>query len=309
MAGRIGGTELSSESIQALRKAASASPPSWTGRRKPLASCHVLAEGPSWRIYDRCTCLERGGKLLHRHFRGGRWFGRWCFASSLEGNCGILRDKSETARWRGELAFGRIQLASLSALPASDRIAGLSGLLAITHGDTAVRPIPGAAREAADEWANEQLSDATFLEYATAEELQDEQREDEAEVAEDLCLHLGLEFANWKRPRKQHELFRLHCGASDRPRLCSGSGAALTAEDWRRLRAAAGAPPARLAGHERAPRAAVENNELAEEELLEAAELQTMVARNDALLGLLSTQAQLYSRGCRTRPRTDKLEK
>ena len=57
-------------------------------------------------------------------------------------------------------------------------------LLAIAHEGNAVRPVPGPAREAADEWVNEQLSDATFLEYATAEELQDEPPDEEGDLAE-----------------------------------------------------------------------------------------------------------------------------
>ena len=49
-----------------------------------------------------------------------------------------------------------------------------AALLALTHEDTAVRPMPGPAREAADEWVTEQLSDAAFLEYATADKLQED---------------------------------------------------------------------------------------------------------------------------------------
>ena len=57
-------------------------------------------------------------------------------------------------------------------------------LLAITQDGAAVRPIKEAVREAADDWVNEQLSDATFLEYATAEELPEHQDE-EAEAPEE----------------------------------------------------------------------------------------------------------------------------
>ena len=69
----------------------------------------------------------------------------------------------------------------------------------------------------------------------------------------------------------------------------------MTEEDWRRLRAAAGAPPARLAGHECAPRTAAADNGLAEEEL-EVSELQILATSDSALLRLLSTQAALLEK-------------
>ena len=60
-------------------------------------------------------------------------------------------------------------------------------LLAILHQQTAVRPIPASAIEAADGWITEQMSDATFFEYVTAEEQVDSiHEEEEAEPAEDV---------------------------------------------------------------------------------------------------------------------------
>ena len=258
-----------------------------------MARCHVSAESLHWRLHDCCPRLRRSDRLLHCHFGGcGRL--RWkCSARSLQGRSGFLRDKSETAaRWRSEPAPGRPELGAFG-VPAGFR------LLAILHQDIAVRPVPGSACEAADGWVNAQLSDATFLEYAIAEEMPDEPQEDEAEPAQNLVSTLRarvrqLEAAQEAArttpapPRGQRQTRSL---LDDVP----GTGAALTAEDWRKLRAAAAAPPARLAGHERAPRTALENDELAEEEL-EAGELQPAVPGSEALLKLLSMQAQLLER-------------
>ena len=129
-------------------------------------------------------------------------------------------------------------------------------LLALTHEDTAVRPMPGPAREAADEWVTEQLSDATFLQYATAEELQEDFPEDaEPPEEEDTVESLRA------RIRQMESAQGAMSGAVPE------AGATLSAEDWQELRDVAGSPPTRLAGHERAPRATAADNALAEEEL------------------------------------------
>ena len=174
-------------------------------------------------------------------------------------------------------------------------------LLAITFEDTAVRPVAGPAREAADEWVGEQLTDATFLEYATADEVQDDIPEEGVEEVpdEDTVAFLRarvqqLEAAQAAAKAPQPSL---RGAKQTRPLLETdpSAGAALTAEDWQKLRAVAGSAPPRLAGHERAPRTTVADDLLAEEEL-EAAELQPAAPSDSPLLKLLSTQAQLLER-------------
>ncbi|CAE7374234.1 unnamed protein product, partial [Symbiodinium pilosum] len=147
-----------------------------------------------------------------------------------------------------------------------------AALLALTHEETAVRPMPGPAREAADEWVTEQLSDATFLEYATAEELQEDFLEDaeppeEEDTVESLRARIRqMESAQGAMRAPQPPS---HGPRQTRPLLeaVPEAGATLSAEDWQKLRAVAGSPPTRLAGHERAPRATAADNALAEEEL------------------------------------------
>ena len=176
-------------------------------------------------------------------------------------------------------------------------------LLAILHQQTAVRPIPASAIEAADSWITEQMSDATFFEYVTAEE-QVNSVEEEAELAEDVEDTVKSLRARVRQLEAAQGAARatvppppVRGARQTRPVLDTPpeGNPALTEEDWQRLRAAAGAPPARLAGHERAPRTVAADSGLAEEEL-EVSELQPPATSDSALLRLLSTQAALLEK-------------
>ena len=296
MAGQAAGVELSPEGVLALLSQDA------PGRPLPLLYMLGLDDPPTWRAAVFLLKARAGGFMIAApHLEGIISFFA-AISEEAEGQVDgplpvvwkVVSVACETSRRRrvGEVSM---VLADLSwahlvyfrRATASRPPAG-AALLALTHEETAVRPMPGPAREAADEWVTEQLSDATFLEYATAEELQEDFLEDaeppeEEDTVESLRARIRqMESAQGAMRAPQPPS---HGPRQTRPLLeaVPEAGATLSAEDWQKLRAVAGSPPTRLAGHERAPRATAADNALAEEEL-EVSEMAPATSTDGALL-------------------------
>ena len=193
MAGRAAGTELSQEGVRALL--------AQDAPGKPLPLLYLIGpddDAAAWRATAFLLKCRAGGFMVAASFleevvnfftaiseeadvsEGGALPVVW---KEVAVSC-------ETSR-RRRVREVPLLLADLSwphlvhfRRATASRASSGGTLLAITHEGNAVKPMPGPARDAADEWVTEQLSDATFLEYATAEELLEEPQDEDVDLGD-----------------------------------------------------------------------------------------------------------------------------